>query len=62
MDYYKQEYCIMHTRFPNEPHRGPWSIEECSAWIIEAEEDGFKPGTFYIGIREIGPWQPLKHR
>lgn len=51
------EYCVMHDAFPQEPHRGPWSKEECVEWIREGEEDdGIKPGIFYLAVRLVGPW------
>lgn len=53
MDY---EYCVMHVSYSDEPHRGPWSAEECRAWIKAGEEIGVKPGTFYVVCREVGPW------
>jgi hypothetical protein len=52
---FEYEYCVMMERYP-EPHRGPWSQKECEDWIQEGEEDGIKPGTFYVAWRAIGPW------
>lgn len=52
------EYCVMHRSYPNEPHRGPWSLSECRQWVKEAEEDdGIAPGVFYVSIRYVSPWR-----
>lgn len=51
------EFCVIRSRFPDEPHRGPWTEQECLNWIKEAEDDGFAPGAFYIGYREVSPWR-----
>jgi hypothetical protein len=53
MDY---EYCVMHHRYPDEPHRGPMSLVECLDWISGANRDGIKTGTFYVARREISRW------
>lgn len=52
------EWCVMHSEF-KEPHRGPWSEEDCRVWVKEAvEEDGFVPGLFYVAKRWCGDWLP----
>lgn len=51
----KYEWFVMHSRFPDEPHRGPWSESEVREWIQEGIEDGFKPGYFLVGRRQVGP-------
>lgn len=54
------EYCVMHYNFPDEPHRGPWPLRECQEWIREAvEEDGIRPGAFYIAERTVSNWSRL---
>jgi hypothetical protein len=53
------EYCVMHTAYPNEPHRGPWPKQECESWIEEAVADGFKNDVFYVAVRICTPWTPV---
>lgn len=54
---YSYEYFVMRERDPDEPHRGPWTQEECVEWIREGEEDlGMRPGAFYVAFRAVGPW------
>lgn len=54
---YTYEYCVMRAGYPDEPHRGPWTQEECKEWIKECEEDlGMRPGAFYMAYRGVGPW------
>lgn len=58
MDEY--EYCVMRSDIPQEPHRGPMTKEAAAEWVREAiEEDGFKPGRFYVARRTVSPWEPL---
>lgn len=51
------EYAVMHSMFPDEPHRGPCSQEEAEKWVKEAEANGYPEGAFYVGKREVGPWE-----
>lgn len=60
------EYCVMHSSFPDEPHRIPtetWDGERisgrewCERWIAEAIEDGFSAETFYVARRPVGEWE-----
>lgn len=51
------EYCVMHIQFPDEPHRGPWTLQECIDWIKEWERDGGRGGVFFISIRNISSWR-----
>lgn len=53
------EYCVMHYRFPDEPHRGPWTRQKCQEWIDDCLADGMKQGVFYIARRAIGEWETL---
>lgn len=51
------EYGIMHTRYPDELHRGPMTREAAVEWISEWIIDGGKHDTFYIVSREVQPWK-----
>lgn len=37
-------------------HRGPMSRDEAESWVKDAEDDGFRPGAFYVVRRDVGPW------
>lgn len=51
------EFCVMHPSFPDEPHRGPMSLEAALEWVRETEdEDGVRRGAFYIACRMSTPW------
>lgn len=54
------EYCVMMDRFPDEPHRGPWTLSKCEEWLKEALEDGFRTDAFYVAVREVGPWTKME--
>jgi len=30
---------------------------EAEAWVMETEEDGVKPGVFYVAKRSVTPWE-----
>ena len=38
-------------------HRGPMTRAEAEAWVMETEEDGVKPGVFYVAKRSVTPWE-----
>lgn len=50
------EYCIMQESCSG-IHRGPWSEEDCLDWLQEAEDDGVRPGAFYIATRAVTEWK-----
>lgn len=53
-----RQWCVIHHRVPDEVHRGPYDTEEeARSWVEEAEEDGFKPGTFLVKSRIVGNWE-----
>lgn len=55
-----KEYCVMYDlNKMSKPDRGPWSFEECLEWVKEWEDDGGRPGAFYIAIRDVGPWKKI---
>ncbi len=51
------EYCIMHSDFPNEPHRGPWAKDTCVLWLQDWIEDGGAGGVFYLACRPVAKWE-----
>lgn len=53
------EYCVMYPRISTTKlHRGPYSTwDQAAKWIVEAEEDGFKQGTFKVYRRATSPWE-----
>lgn len=54
------EYAVMHERFPEEPHRGPFATREpADHWVGSALEDGFRPHVFYVVRRPVGVWERL---
>jgi hypothetical protein len=44
---------------PSDLHRGPWTVEDCLAWIKECEDMGFKHGMWLIVRREVSPWSVM---
>lgn len=54
------EYAVMHPAWEQEPHRGPWPLEECLAWIQSAIDDGFKYNAFYVARRPVGEWERVE--
>ena len=61
LETYNKEYCVMYSALNkmSEPHRGPWSFEECLEWVKEWEGDGGRPEAFYIAVRDVGPWKKI---
>lgn len=53
-----RQWCVIHYRYPDEVHRGPYDTEEeAQSWVDEAEEDGIKPGVFLVKSRIVGNWE-----
>lgn len=48
------QYCIMSPNEPNDPHRGPWTKEECDEWLDDGETPWRK--LFYVAQREVSEW------
>lgn len=53
---FKYEFGVMFDRYPGELHRGPMSEQEAVNWVREFEEDGGRPGAFFVAERKVGPW------
>lgn len=55
------EWCVMHDRFPDEPHRGPMSEQDARRWIEEWQEmddnADAREGMFYLARRPVGRWE-----
>lgn len=52
----KYEFCVIHSQYPQQTHRGPMTEQEAYDWVREAIEDGFRPDYFYVAHRKVGPW------
>lgn len=58
----EEQWCVMLSRLPDEPHRGPMSEEAAREWVREVEADGARAGAFYVARRWVGAWQPGEPR
>lgn len=53
------EYGVaFHDESLDDPHRTGMTLTEAEKWIRGWEEDGGRPGAFYIIRREMQPWHP----
>lgn len=54
------EYCVMHARFPDSPHRGPMSEQDCIDWIrTTVTVNEMSPSLFYVAFREVSEWRSV---
>lgn len=57
------EWCVMHYRHPDVPHRGPMSEDEARAWVHEwtqmGENANARQGMLYVARRPVGPWERI---
>lgn len=55
-----EEFVVMHYRYPDEPHRGPFPMRAAAqAWVDEAAEDGFPAHVFYVASRKYTSWEKV---
>jgi hypothetical protein len=53
------EYCVMHSLYPDEPHRGPMLYADAHDWVQKAEKNGVIPGAFYVARRYTSKWMQI---
>lgn len=52
------EWAVM-RRGDSEPWRGPWPEAIARQWVREVEEEGIRPGAFFVARRTVTPWEPV---